>query len=147
MKINYNEEDLIDHFGVSGVIKNSNCEILMQKHVKYGFWTIPVGKVDLDKDVVDGLKKEIFEECNIRVIKCKELLKKNFCYIRNGKKVNVYTYLFEITKYSGEIKNNEPEKHSIQKFFSVNEILKLPFLSDTTLLYLEILGYKRDRKI
>jgi hypothetical protein len=56
MKINYNKEDILDHHGIAAVIKNAEGEILMQEHVKYGFWTIPVGKVKEDQDVIEGLK-------------------------------------------------------------------------------------------
>ena len=60
-KVIYNKEDLSDYYGVSAVIKNDKEEILMQEHSKFGFWTIPIGKVNLNKNLVEGLKKEIFE--------------------------------------------------------------------------------------
>lgn len=146
-KIKYTQGDIVSHHGVSAVIKNEKEEILMQEHAKYGFWTIPIGKVEVDQDIEEGLKQEILEECNLTIEDFKELTNRNYSYKRNGKKVNVITHLFEVTSYKGDIKNNEPKKHKQQIFISLNKIKKLPYLSDSTLLYLETLGFKRDAKI
>lgn len=145
--IKYNNEDLTDHPGVSAVIKNSKGQILMQEHVKFGFWTIPVGKVKINQNIIEGLKEEVFEETNLIVNKCKELKFKVYEYLRNGKKVKVFAHLFEITDYSGKLENKEPNKHKNQKFMDIAEIINLPYISDTTLLYLETLGIKRDSRI
>lgn len=146
-KINYNQEDLIDHHGVCAVIKDNRGNILMQNHVKYNFWTIPVGKVKTRQNIEDGLKQEVFEECGLIIEEMKELVAKDYKYERDGKKVNVYSHLFEIIKYSGVMENKEPEKHMEQKFLALEEIKKLPYLSDLTLLYLSFLGFNRKAKL
>jgi ADP-ribose pyrophosphatase YjhB (NUDIX family) len=146
-KINYTDEDLVHHEGVAAVIKNKKGQILMQDHVKYSFWTLPVGKTKYAKDIFNGLKTELSEECGIIVEECKEIAKKRFEYIRNGKKVVVRLHLFEITKYSGTVKNKEPHKHRLQEFMELEEIKRLPYLSDATLLYLKTLGFERKAKI
>lgn len=140
MEIKYNASDLLEHHGVSAVIKNSDGELLMQDHVKHGFWTIPVGKTKKGQSVVDAVKEEVLEECNLVVENLKEIAFKEIEYIREGKKMVVPTHIFEITKYSGELKNNEPEKHREQKFMSINEIKKIPYLSDSTKMFLEDLS-------
>ena len=146
-KIKYNSEDLDNHHGVAAVVKNTRGEILVQKHVKLGFWTIPVGKVKKDQSVEEGLKQELVEECSIVVKEHREIIVKDFFYKRNGKNVKVTGHLFEILKYSGKVKNNEPEKHSRQLFMSLESIMKLPYLSDLTLLYLETIGLKRKARL
>lgn len=143
----YNAEDIVDHHGVAAVIKNDQDEVLMQDHVKFGFWTIPVGKVMAGDDIVAGLNQEILEECNITVLESKELTTKDYAYERDGKNVHVVSHLYEITKYEGEIKNNEPQKHTQQLFLPISKIEKLPYLSDSTILYLDYLGIKRDAKL
>lgn len=143
-KINYNAEDIVDHYGVAVVIKNKKGEILMQEHMKYGFWTIPVGKVKKGQSVEEGLKEEIFEECNIFIEEFKEIATKEYSYDRNEKNVKVFSHLFEIVKWSGKMKNNEPKKHKTQIFMPLEKIKRLPYLSDLTLLYLETLGFKRS---
>jgi 8-oxo-dGTP pyrophosphatase MutT (NUDIX family) len=136
--IKYTSEDLKDHYGIAAIITDRQGRILMQDHVKYGFWTIPVGKVDLDKDIVEGLKQEVFEETNLVVENCKEIGTKLFIYSRNGREVKVHTHMFEITSYSGELENKEPHKHKQQLFMSIEEISKLPFISDITLWFLSM---------
>ena len=147
LRINYNNEDVLDHHGVAAVIKNQKGEVLMQEHVKYGFWTIPVGKVKGDQNVINGLKQEILEECNLQVKECKEIIVKDYFYERNGKNVKVISHLYEILKYSGEMENLEPMKHKQQMFLPIEQVKKLPYLSDLTLLYLEQLGFKRQARL
>ncbi|MFA6446265.1 MAG: NUDIX domain-containing protein, partial [Candidatus Paceibacterota bacterium] len=79
-KIPYNKEDLADHHGVAAIIKDKDSKILVQEHIKYGFWTIPVGKVKEGQDIVDGLRQEILEECNINIINTKEIKVRDFYY-------------------------------------------------------------------
>jgi ADP-ribose pyrophosphatase YjhB (NUDIX family) len=147
MEVNYNDSDLVDHKGVSAVIKNSEGEILMQDHVKYGFWTIPVGKTKEGQNVIDAIKEEVFEECNLIVEELREMGFKDIEYIREGKKMIVPAYVFEILKYSGELQNKEPKKHKEQKFMSIEEVKNLPYLSDSTIMFLESLGIKREAKL
>lgn len=147
MKINFNREDVLDHHGVAAVIKNQEGEILMQEHVKYGFWTIPVGKVKGDQNVIDGLRQEILDECNLQVKEYKEITVKDYFYERNRKNVKVISHLYEILKYSGEMRNLEPMKHKQQMFLPIEQIKKLPYLSDLTLLYLEQVGFRRQARL
>lgn len=143
-KIQYTQEDIIDHHAVGAIIKNNKGEILVQEHVKYGFWTIPAGKVSSGQSIQEGLKKEILEECNVVLEEFKEIQSKEYVYKRIEKMVLVTGHLFEVLRYSGILKNNEPEKHTQQIFIDLEKIKKLPYLSDLTLLYLETLGFKRD---
>lgn len=132
---------------MAAVIKNDKGEILMQEHVKYGFWTIPVGKVRDDQSVEEGLRQEILEESNLAIEEYKELITRDYFYEREGYKVKVISHLFEILKYSGELKNVEPAKHRQQLFLPLEKIMELPYLSDLTLAYLERLGFCRDSHI
>lgn len=147
MSINYNAEDLQDYDGIAAVIKDENGNILMQDHVKFGFWTIPVGKVKKDQSIVEGLKQEVMEECDLEILEYVQMASRNYEYLREGINVKVAAHLFEITKYSGEMKNMEPAKHTEQKFMSLEQIMKLPRISDMTLLYLDQLGIKREKYI
>jgi ADP-ribose pyrophosphatase YjhB (NUDIX family) len=147
MTINYTSGDLVDHQGVSAVIKNSEGEILMQDHVKYGFWTIPVGKTEDGQTAIEAIKEEVFEECNLLIEDLREIAFKEIEYVREGKKVRVPTHVYEIISYSGELQNKEPHKHKEQKFLPLNEIKKMPYLSDSTIFFLESLGFKREAKL
>jgi len=124
--IKYNKEDIVDHHAVFAIIKDKDNKILMQEHNKYGFWTIPGGKAKPDQKPIEALKQEIFEECNITIIDSKEITTRIKNYIRQGINVKVTEHIFEIIKYSGIMKNNEPDKHKSQKFLSLEEIKNLP---------------------
>lgn len=147
MAINYTDEDLLDHHAVSAIIKNSDGEILMQDHVKFGFWTIPIGKARAEQDPIEAIKEEVLEECNLVIEDLKEIAFKEMKYERNGKIVNVPTHVYEILAHSGELKNNEPEKHKEQKFISLEDIKKIPYLSDSTIFFLESIGFERDARL
>ena len=147
MKINYTNEDLLDHHAVSAVIKNSKGEILIQEHVKFGFFTIPIGKAKPGQTPIEGIKEEIMEECNLKIKDLKEIFSKKMTYLREGKNVNVIVHVYEIFNYSGKLKNKEPEKHKEQKFMPLEEIKNIPYLSDCTIFFLETIGIKREAKI
>lgn len=147
MKIPYTHEDILNHHSVAAIIKNDSGEILMQEHVKYGFWTLPVGKVKDGQSLNEGIEEEMLEECNLQLEEYKELVVKDYIYEREGKDVNVTSHIFEVSKYSGEMKNMEPHKQRQQLFLSLENIKKLPYISDMTQLYLEQLGYKREVRI
>ncbi len=130
-KIQYNDEDLQAHDGVSAVIMKGN-KILMMDHVKFNFWTIPVGKVDPNQSIEAGMKMEMKEELNIIPTKYKKIGQFIRMYPRGGKKVKVTAHIFLIEKWTGTIRNNEPKKHRSIKFISIPEIKKMKKLSDAT---------------
>ncbi len=145
--VNFNSEDLASHYGIAAIIKNEKGEILMQEHVKYGFWTIPVGKVKSGQRIEEALKEEILEECNLVIEDYKGITTREYAYNRNGNPVIVKAHLFEILRYSGIMRNNEVHKHRQQLFIGVEKVRKLPHLSDLTLLYLETLGVRWEGRI
>jgi 8-oxo-dGTP pyrophosphatase MutT (NUDIX family) len=145
--IKYTDEDILDHDGICAIIKDKNENILMQDHVKFGFWTLPVGKVKPGQNILEGLKDEIYEECGIKIKDVKELAVREYTYLRKGKNVKVNSHLFEILSYVGNIQNKEPYKQRQQLFMDLKTIKKLPYLSDMTLFYLETLGFKRKARL
>ncbi len=134
---NYTPGDLVDHVAVSAVIKDVDGKILMFKHKKFGFWTIPIGKAEPGESAYQGMCTEVKEECGITVIKAKEIAKRPYSYSRDGKIVNLIHHLFEVEKYEGKVRNGEPEKHPSMQFMTVPEIRQAGELSDATLLFLE----------
>lgn len=137
--IKYNSEDLKNHDGVAGVIKNKEGKILMLDHVKFNFWTIPVGKVKEDETVIEGLEVEMFEEIGITIKECREVVTGSNTYERNGSMVEVVFHIFEIEEYEGEVLNKEVDKHRDLKWMTVDEIKGLENISDSTRLYLDYL--------
>lgn len=136
----YNQEDLEEHHAIAAVIYDKDNRVLMLEHVKYNFWTIPVGKVLKNQALYDALKEEVFEECNVKILKAKEITSKDFDYLRKEIPVKVHSHLFEVEKWTGDVKNKEPQKHSDMKFMTIDEIKKLKDVSDMTKLFLLSVG-------
>ncbi len=77
----------------------------------------------------------------------KEIAYKEVEYERNGKNVKAITHVYEILTHTGDLKNNEPHKHTEQKFIPLKEIKQIPYLSDATIFFLESIGFKRNAKL
>jgi 8-oxo-dGTP pyrophosphatase MutT (NUDIX family) len=143
----YTPEDIVNHEGIGVILKNDMNEILIQKHVKYGFWTIPVGKVKKGQTIIEGFKEEMCEELGIVPTHYEQVTDRKYNYMRLKQRITVHCYLFEVKQYTGTLINKEPHKHKTQEFMNLETIKKLPFLSDLTLLYLETIGCKRKARI
>jgi ADP-ribose pyrophosphatase YjhB (NUDIX family) len=135
-KTKYNEGDLRPlHDAIAAIIQMDD-KYLMLDHVKFNFWTIPIGKVEPDQSVEGGLRQELKEEINITPIRFQELGKFTKKYNRAGVRVTVISHIFSVTKWGGRIKNNEPKKHRGIKWMTIDEIHSLKKarkLSDSTL--------------
>lgn len=145
--INYTEEDLANHHAIGVVIRNEDGHVLMQNHVKFGFWTIPIGKAKPDQTPIEAAKEEILEECNLVIDDLNEISSERKDYLRDGILVDVITHLYEVLAHSGEMKNNEPHKHTEQKFLPIEEIKNLYYISDATLAFLKSIGFERESKL
>ena len=143
----FNKEDLKDHEAIAAVIRNSDGKYLLLQHKKYNFWTIPIGKVKVGQSIEAALKEEISEECDIDVIKFKEVWCFSEKYERKDYLVTIKTHIFEVLIYNGKGNNMEPEKHSELKWMSLDEIKSLKSISDSTKEYLSVLEEKKKRKI
>jgi ADP-ribose pyrophosphatase YjhB (NUDIX family) len=129
-KIQYTEEDLQDFQSIGSVIIKDK-KILMMDHVKFNFWTVPIGKVKKDETVEEGLKVEVKEELNIDITKFKLLTIWKKIYNWRGQRIKTENFLYLIEKFRGSIKNNEPKKHRSIKYMSIDEIKKVR-ISDMT---------------
>lgn len=135
----YTPEDLVDHDAIGAVIFNQKGELLVLKHNKFDFWTIPIGKVQSDATLKETVIKEVKEEVNLDVIECKKLVELPQTYYRRGKWVQVVLHVFEVTRYSGKLKNMEPDKHEHMTWSSIDIIrgMEKSSLSDATRLYIQ----------
>ena len=122
-KIQYTPGDLEDYKAI-GAIFIKDKKILMMDHVKFNFWTVPIGKAEKNETVEQALKKEIKEELNITVKKFKLISIWKRTFANAGKQIKTENYLYLIENYSGTIKNNEPHKHRSIEYMSIKEIRK-----------------------
>lgn len=136
----YTEEDCIDHKGVAAVIHDKD-KILLMDHVKIDRWAIPVGKVKPGDSIEHALKEEMLEELGIELINYNEIISFVRPYLVNGiHHVKVEYHIFDILKYSGEIKNLEPNKHRSIKFMTLDKIRKMERISTATKAILKYYG-------
>lgn len=143
----FNEEDLKDHDAIAAVIRNKEGQYLMLHHKKYNFWTFPIGKVKPNQSIQDALREEVREECGIDVITFRKIWHFSKKYERKNYLININTHIFEINSYKGKVNNEEPDKHSDLKWFSIDEIKTLESISDSTREYLNILEQRKNHQI
>ena len=66
------------------IILNKNKEVLISLRAKDvhqgGLWEFPGGKLEKNESVYDALKREIYEELNISILKASAFKKINFNY-------------------------------------------------------------------
>ena len=115
--------------GIASIIFNDDNELLLLHRTgKVGedTWGLPGGKME---------KNETFEECIIREAKEEvnlDIHKTSFADITNDIMSDIghhyVTLFFYVDKFSGELKNMEPEKCSELKWFNLNELPKNLFL-------------------
>jgi 8-oxo-dGTP diphosphatase len=55
--------------GVAGIVIKDDCVLMIQrgKEPGRGRWSIPGGRLHLGERVCDGVEREIYEECSVRV--------------------------------------------------------------------------------
>lgn len=122
-KIQYTPGDLEDYKAI-GAIFIKDKKILMMDHVKFNFWTIPIGKAEKNETMEQALKKEMKEELNVIVRKFELITIWKKIFYNAGKKIKTENYLYLIKDYSGTIRNNEPHKHRSIKYMTIDEIKK-----------------------
>ena len=111
----------------AGIVENDKGEILMVKTYNYG-WVFPGGQVELGENLIDGVKREIWEESGIEVE-----VGEVFCISsntakypgRNGvKEVPTKVMLDFICKETGGTLRNS-EENSESGWFPKSDILKM----------------------
>ncbi|MEG0728144.1 MAG: NUDIX hydrolase [Anaerovoracaceae bacterium] len=128
-KVNYTEEDLVDHGGVSALILGNHSvpRMLIFWHKKLQKWTIPVGKIKHNEVSYHALIRECKEEVDIDVVNWTNIKMFRQQFEREGRMVNIYQYLYLVapTEYKGEARNAEPDKHSDMKWVTYKEALAI----------------------
>lgn len=97
------------------IIKNEDNKILLQRRqgTKFcsGYLALPAGHLDVGENVYDALIREAKEELDID-ISINDIVD-TFVVNRRNKTLSPYfDFYFEIAKYKGDIKINEPNKCS-----------------------------------
>jgi dTMP kinase len=93
------------------VIQNEKGEVLLVKDKKWDSWNYPGGRMEEGETPEEAAKREVFEETNLVVENLEQMAEEDIFFV-NLPAGNQHWkgYFFRTNKYSGEIKNKEPEK-------------------------------------
>ena len=90
-----------------------------------GTWDLPGGKIDSDEDVLDGLRREVFEETNLTV-NPKQLLAIRLRSKRKRDDSMLVTFLCTLAEKSETDSISLSDEHKSFKFIRAKRALKLP---------------------
>lgn len=97
------------------IIKNDNGEILLQRRqgteLWPGFLALPAGHIDEGENAYEAAIREAKEELDID-IRIEDIVDTFVANRKNKSLSSYYDVYFELSRYSGEIKINEPNKCS-----------------------------------
>lgn len=105
-----------------GLLEKDGKFLLVQENQKIckGKWNIPAGKLDENESLIDGAKREIFEEtgCKVEITGVLEIINE----VLEG--VNVVLFIFDTKIVSEKIKADGKEIENV-KWFTYEEILNM----------------------
>ena len=112
---------------------NDNKILLMRRKdtgFADGFYSMPAGKLEPKESVENAIIREVEEEININIKN--ETLKTIQVMNRNGSDRERIDYFFTVDRWSGEIKNNEPNKCDDLKWFYINNLPEntIPYIKE-----------------
>lgn len=84
----------------SALIRNDKGEIALVKTEGRG-WELPGGQIELGETLPDGLEREIFEECGVKV----ELGR--LLHVRGNLSASIVIFVFEAAYVSGDLRPSE----------------------------------------
>lgn len=105
-----------------GLLEKDGKFLLVQENKKIckGKWNIPAGGLDEKESLIDGAKREIFEEtgCKVEITGVLEIINEVF------EGVNVVLFIFDTKIVSEKIKVDGKEIENV-KWFTYEEILNM----------------------
>lgn len=84
----------------SALIRNAKGEIALVRTERRG-WELPGGQVELGESLIDGLKREVVEECGLHV-EIERLLQ-----VRSNLSSSIVIFCFQARYASGELRSSE----------------------------------------
>jgi len=127
-----------------GVLEKDGRFLLVEENQKIckGKWNIPAGGLDENESLIEGAKREIYEEtgCKVEITGILEIINE----ILEG--VNVVCFFFD-TKIIAENINADGEEISNVKWFTYEEILNMKDKLRADGYFLSTIKKKKDNKI
>lgn len=111
---------------VVGLVYDQFGRVLLSKRIppsSYpGYWELPGGKIEPGESALEALKRELFEEIGIQVIKAKSIKKVEHTY----PDYVVCIEVFKVNQYLGTVKGLENQPVSFYGLQEVDDLLMLP---------------------
>jgi mutator protein MutT len=89
-----------------------------------GYYMLPGGHVDVGETILDACVRELKEELDIAVLPSDLIFR-----LAEPTKTHIHLF-FEVLKYTGQIKNNEPHKHERVDFLTLDNSEIYPSVVD-----------------
>ena len=67
MRLSPNGNPVVVQTGASIIVEDEQGRILMQQRQDDGTWSYPGGRIEIDETVEDGARREVLEECGLRI--------------------------------------------------------------------------------
>ncbi len=119
---------------VGGVIKKDDKYLLVQEAQEHcrGKWNIPAGKLNNNETIIEGAKREIFEECGL-IVDITGIVNISNRVMENDQFLGL---IFSTEIIGGEIKYNPNEILDV-KWFTYDEIISMKdnLRSDDLIIY------------
>lgn len=147
LTVTFEQRDLENHIAVAAFILDEVGRLLVLKHVKWGFWTIPVGKAEDGESAEEALRREVEEELGLTDFSVQELYSRRALYNHAGEEVQTTLVGYQLEDIKGEPQNKETNKHTDFGFQAIEDIMSKPHLSDQLILYLMKQGINHTHKL
>ncbi len=107
------------------IILEKNNKVLLIKRANTGhmdgFWSLPGGGLDEGETLAQAVIRETREEINVEIDQ-KHLQLIHTLHRKESS--DILGFFFSATTWSGELKNNEPERHSHMEWFEIDNLPK-----------------------
>ena len=109
------------------LVINENNEVLMQLRSDFNSWDFPGGTMEINETIEESAKRELKEETNLEAeeLKLLDVFSGEDIYRKypSGDELYVVSVLYEIRKFTGELKINDNESKKL-KWFKINDLPK-----------------------
>lgn len=111
--------------GVRAIILNDRKEVLLQRRTDLDCWGLPAGSVELDETAREALKREVYEETGLEVLRAEPMAlysgpTQRFKY-PNGDEIQGFSVAFIIRNWAGMPKADGVEGSEV-RFWPMDEL-------------------------
>ena len=111
--------------GVRAIILNDREEVLLQRRTDLDCWGLPAGSVELEETALEALKREVYEETGLEVLRAEPMAlysgpSQRFKY-PNGDEIQGFAVAFIVREWAGEPKADGVEGSEV-RFWPMDEL-------------------------